>query len=64
MGSLFNPANLGAVTHLQNNSAQKDFSHMLNTTANKSSVLLGDHLCSSSFEPHNLGAPGAPLSQA
>jgi hypothetical protein len=37
---------------------------MLNTTANKSSVLLGDHLCSSSFEPHHLGAPGIPLSQA
>ena len=46
----------GAVTN-QVNSAQKDFSHMLNTTANKSSILGGpavtdsDNMCSSSFEP-------------
>ena len=38
--------------NLQNNSAHKDFSNMLNTTANKSSILLGDNLCSTSFD-HN-----------
>jgi hypothetical protein len=40
----------GGGLHNQLNSGHKDFSNMLNTTAHKSSILLGDQMCLGSIE--------------